>query len=371
MQTPAQTRLAGILSALLLVIGLTRHAAAIVADNDVSGELSNCLTVDACNLTTGPPRLVGSGDNFKISLDLGSDSFSGRVSYLELIFYDENLEEQCVASVATHGNPCRGFLRLSHEELCVGNVDPHGNPCHGFRGNHLPGGTMSLTLSNFSITGLPFGKTDRLIVAVQGHLAITTETRPPGPVITISGGEPVIVDRVGDLDPCDSGGILDIPARSVQLAQALNQLPKPLELDSWITDCGRTPQAGQVGWTHVFPLHQGNIKNAKITVELLTTPRCQSDGYIRLGTGVGTDRVTVIFLDDLLPHPCDDQFGPPLGPPRHVVLDLTKAPVRRGRTQPFELVPLLDYLEEGRLNVIVNGDNGVNYSVLTITLNEN
>jgi hypothetical protein len=331
MQTRFPIRLAGISLSLLFVIGLPRQAAAIVVEDDVTVEHPNC-TPNCPHARTGPPRFVGNPDQLTIFIDLSDNSPNplGR-NFLELIFYDENLTELCVDSDELHGNPCHGFLRLSD----------------------LPGGKISLTLRNFGITR---SINPDWIITIKGTIAIGT--LPPGqslpsPVtVTISAGNAVIADRVGDLDFAPEG-VLDVPPRSVELVRAMIQLQKPaMELDATSRD------EMQVGWTHVFQSPGGNIKDAKITVQLSDQPPCRSNDFIRVDSHV-------IRLDDLQPEPDPCSLG--RGTSSLLILDLMKA-------------NLTGELNDGPLNVIVSQErrdpsiggvgNGVSYSILTITLKD-
>jgi hypothetical protein len=378
MYSDARTRLAAVaaLSLLCLAGAATRADARIELDNDVVLDWGICPDGAKPNCgqgsVIGAPRLVRNFDfsttSLRITVLAGADPVTGvpptsvDVSFLDLVLRRADMPE-CLESNS------RGCVyRLHLAQLTAGQSQTIDVP-------------FSRKLSDFTST-LVRGD---VIITVESQIAIVNAQSAAGvPVtITLSGeGNEVSVDRVGDVG-FHAGDAADVPTRSVDLLRALEQLESSFLPRRELADPDTAlPRHGEVavGFTHAVSgaLNVDRIHEAILTLRLKRESGDFGNDFILLDRGVrdvagGQPRVALIYLRDLQPPASS---APVFTAPDtyDFTLDLGSVPVTvqlvGGEVLSSQSRSVVNDLRDGRLNVVVVGRSSVDYSDLTVTLED-
>jgi hypothetical protein len=330
----------------------------------------------------GAPRLVTAaedGSQLKVLLTIGPEGFSfgtPTIQRLDLVVRDAAPE--CLQPVPPLETPDGASSCLPGRLSLKADIQ--------ITADNVP---RTLTLNDFSnnlsgTVGDPLNHFNRdVIITVQAAVFLPAGFAPV--TIALSGaGRELIFDSVGDVGGAGTGRELDVPARSIEVVQALNQVEvRPLPTRAVDLDAATSPRkASAVGFTHAFefPPTDDNdavdrIDGATLKLRLTGGVPASSNDFILLDRAVRDvardtrGRVPLIYLRDI-PGVSVVQISDGI---YDFNIDLATVFIRfmspgdhsPSAPQPFDL---RRDIRDGRLNVIVAGKSVVDFSHLSVTL---
>lgn len=205
------------------------------------------------------------------------------------------------------------------------------------------------------------------VFVVEGSLQLSG-SGPATVTVTVTGpGHEIIADTVGDKDDFQSGGALDIPARSVELVQALGRIGVIRGRDRVVElDVDRPRGQLAVGFTHAFGLARRDRIQAAI-LTLTVAGNGPLDDFLLVDNGVrdvgSRERCVPLIPLDTSQLRIEVDLT-------HVTSVSSSYPSLRDHpcfaaTDPTDL---RSELRDGRFDVIVVGDLKVDFAELRITL---
>jgi hypothetical protein len=361
--------------AFVLMMTAGQASAAIAVDNDVSVNWQDDTPIGCdCSVELiGAPRLIRNTSEALERLKIA-------------IHFNRNVIVPAMLSLSVSAFDTTGG-RILRPDNDRGQVPVQLSFSMGTNLSPINDSDIVLDLRDFRVISLPvttpadlFSKLPQhLILTVTGQITGTnTNNYAPGIVarVTFYGpGAQVLIDRVGD-KTFQRGNALDVPPRSMPVVRALGELESRRLQGVDLDRGGRTARA--VGFTHAFDLPPGaRIVGGVVRVRVVGRDPGHSSNLVLLDQGVrdviAGERVVPVISFMHLPR----AVLPANTSEFELSIDLGSVPVtfhdplRGHRDTPASTVlDLRAELDSGRLNVIIVGDVGLDYSSLNLTFHD-